>query len=332
MVLSPIELKIVFSDVVRGYTRIQSSLGEFYLKHMDIFVTADMDSLNLQYLKKAKDEGLMTLEEKKRYLIENKFWSSADDKKIEEQKRFVDSMEVTRTKLHLPSDINQIKAQIAEVRKEIKMLEAKYAELIGTTAESYALKKASDQLMFQSCFKTSELKEKFFTDLSFNELENYEIEEVIVAFNKITETLSSHNLRCVALSNLFLNSFYLCNDDPYVFFGKPVVNLTFPQIELFGYGRHFKFILSEHKNIPEDVATDPEKLIDWHTASKNAQQIIDKNAKPNMNTSLVGATKEDIKTLNLDQGGEGAEIDLVSELKKKGSLSMQDLLKLEFGQ
>ena len=71
------------------------------------------------------------------------------------------------------------------------------------------------------------------------------------------------NLKRVAVSGFYLNNFYLCKDNPFIFYGKPVVGLTYPQTELFSFGRYFKGILTEIKPPPtEEQLDDPDKLIE----------------------------------------------------------------------
>ena len=133
------------------------------------------------------------------------------------------------------------------------------------------------------------------------------------------------------MSSFFLNNFYLCEDNPQIYYGKPVVELTYNQSELFSYGRYFKYILSEMKNKPHpDVMDDPDKLIELYNVGKNADKI--KESMENADAStVVGATNEDLERMGLkaptDEPQQG--ISLAAEAAKKGGkLSMEDLMKL----
>ena len=100
-------------------------------------------------------------------------------------------------------------------------------------------------------------------------------------------------------------------------------------MEIFGFAKYFKNIVSNSKHSPpDDYYNDPEKLIEWLEASKNAENMLEKNdnkKKDSVATSIVGANKEDLAKI-------GAEKNVVSldQLAKKsgGTLSMQDLIKL----
>jgi hypothetical protein len=52
-------------------------------------------------------------------------------------------------------------------------------------------------------------------------------------------------IKMIATMPSFLNSFFLCDDDPSIFYGKPVIDLTIYQTDLFSKGKYFKSILSE---------------------------------------------------------------------------------------
>jgi len=88
--------------------------------------------------------------------------------------------------------------------------------------------------------------------------------------------------------------------------------------------------LSDTKNQPpEEVAEDPEKLIEWAEANKNAEAHLGDGGagKEGSATSLVGATKEDLKHLGINTQTEGISL-AKAATKKGGSLNMEDLMKL----
>ena len=97
------------------------------------------------------------------------------------------------------------------------------------------------------------------------------------------------------------------------------------------YAKYFKGILSNSSTkVPDNVINDPEALVDWYEGSKNAAELMrntkNKNSEEALGTSLVGASKEDIKKMGIKNTD---NISLTEEAKKKGgSLSFQDLIKL----
>ena len=150
-------------------------------------------------------------------------------------------------------------------------------------------------------------------------------------YNKSVEKFQSNHLKNISVSGFFTNIFYLCENNAHVFFGKPLVNLSFYQLELFGYGRYYKSMIeNSEKKPPEHISEDPEKLVEWFESTKSAAETLDKSeakAGEHGATSLVGATKDDLKRLGLDNPGE--TISLAKKAAEKGGrLTMDDMMKI----
>ena len=141
--------------------------------------------------------------------------------------------------------------------------------------------------------------------------------------------INEKNIKKIALSGFFLNSFYLSNDDPFIFYGKPIINLTFVQTELFSNAKYFKAIVTNSTvKPPDNVLNDPDALIEWYEGSKNASELMNKSKKTEeaLGSSVIGASKQDLEKMGMQNSG---NISLTEEAKKKGgSLSFQDLIKL----
>ena len=87
---------------------------------------------------------------------------------------------------------------------------------------------------------------------------------------------------------------------------------------------------SSESKVPDEVRQDPEKIVEWFESSKNAKEVMDKSqtaGKEGSATSLVGATKQDLKRLGLDNPNE--TISLAKKAAEKGgSLTMEDMMKI----
>lgn len=286
---------------------------------------AEIDSERQQHIDYAVSQGSKTAETIEAELIEKKEWSEDKNRAIRDARAFLDGLIRTKSKLHLPSQVEQIKTQIDKAQKDLIKLETEKREIIGYTAEHYADKKITQYYILHSFFTENTLTKCAFDD--FESVEDVQFTEYVNDYNRIIEHFSNENIKWVALNPIFLNSFYLCKDNPFTYFGKSVIQLTSYQIELFSYGRYFKSIFSEipHENIPDDVREDPNSLIEWYDTSKNAKTIMDKQKnKSGGATSLVGATAEDRKKLGI----EGNVIDFNEKLKKSGgAMSFDDILK-----
>lgn len=329
-------LKIIFSEIIKGYSKKNiNGIGTLFFKHINNQDSAEIDIYNQQFLEKAKSMGLPTAQEQEEYLIKEGLWEESKNKKISELKKFVLSLKSTKSKLFLKAQLDQISAEIDKNEAELKALEMEKKDLIGFTAEEYTAKKINEYYMYVSLYKSEDLKDKFFSELDYEELDNKEIVNLIKNYNEVNDKFNDSNLKKISLAGYFSNIFYLSKDDPYVFYGKPLVELSFYQIELFSYGRYFKNIIQNAKTRPPDyLMQDPDKLIEWFEGSKNVEEVLNKNTKmsqkDNIATSIVGATTEDLKRLGIKEEKDTSNtIDLAKEASKKGGkLDMQDLIKL----
>ena len=81
---------------------------------------------------------------------------------------------------------------------------------------------------------------------------------------------------------------------------------------------------------PENILDDPEKIVEWFESTKSAKETLDKSKNAGQEgsaTSLVGATKEDLKRLGLDNPNETVNL-AKKAAEKGGKLNMDDMMKL----
>ena len=323
-------LKRVFADIVRGYSvAYDDKFGKIYVKHLNSFDSSDLETEKEQYFEKAKRMGVPTEAEQEKMLLEQGLWSEDQEKAIAEQKVFTENLKRQKSKLYLKSQIEVLKKEIAKAEEKLKELELEKLQLIGNTCETFAAKKINEYYMYISVFEDEDLEERKFSSTEFDELSDSDLVSLINVYNQTSAKFDHTVIKKVALSPLFLNFFYLCDDSAVNFYGEPIVHLTFYQTEVFSYGLQFKNILSDTKNKPPDeIANDPDKLIEWADANKNAKEILDKaKDEEGAASSIVGATKEDLEHLGVDMKTEGISLEKAAA-DKGGSLNMQDLMKL----
>ena len=325
------KLKLLLRDAIGGFSKIQVSGRDLFIRHLDLITSSESDEIGYRYYNKAIEQGLNSEKERLDYLLENKEWTAKDDEDIRDAKIYLSGLRATKSKLMLPSQVKDIKVTIDEAEEKLAKLEARKANIIGLTAEIFAQKRTNESLIFGSTFKDKTLSTPFFGESEFDELEQDELAVIVEAYNTYFYSFSPNNLKKVAITPAFMNQFFLCDDNPMTFYGKPACLLTFIQAELFGYGRLFKGILSDNKRQPpEDLLQDPEALIEWAETGRNVQKVIDE-APEGGSLGIVGATKDDMKSIMAETGAK--TINLHEEMKRLGktSLTMEDLIKLELG-
>lgn len=322
------KLKVVFSEILRGYTLVDSpSYGRVKIKHFNNFDSADLDIKNKFFYEKAVSEGLPTREERIDFLLEENIWTEEKSKKILQLKSLLSGLKNSKSKVFLQSHIDHINKDILQNQAELSALELSKEELIGFCAESYASRRVNEHYMFNALL--NEKGDKLFSTEEFEELEESKVMELIALYNKSTQRFKSESLKKISVSPFFTSMFYLSENNAYSFFGKALVYLTFYQIELFGYGRYFKSMIeNSDSKPPEEISSNPEKLIEWFDSSKSAQEALDKGKSGDAAaSSLVGASKQDLKRLGLDNPNE--TVNLAKKAAEKGGrLNMEDMMKL----
>ena len=256
-------------------------------------------------------------------------WSEEKENKIKDDQKLISSLKLTKSKFVLKADIENIQKDIEKTEKELGELLYEKQELVGFTVESYALKKINEFFIYKTSYKDSACKELLFTRDEYEELSGIDIQALVSNYNKVSTMYDESNMKRIALSGFFLNSFYLCKDSTFNFFGKPVIELTFNQKELFSLGRYFKNVLQELKHEPdEETMDDPEKLIELFNVSKNSESIKQKMSDSDA-TTVVGATQEDLERMGIRSPKEDGAVSLSKAAAEQGgSLDMEQLMKL----
>lgn len=324
------DYRSIYYDIINGYSLYNDNKRFFFIKHFDLKDLNLVNKKRIQVESKASKLGLLDEEAQLKNLIEKDSWTKDKEDQIFRSKEYIKDLKYTKSKLIITKDLDNINKQIKEEEEKINEIIKEREELLGTTLESYTDKKINEYYVYISLYKDEGLKEKYFTEKEFEELEYLELFELYTKYNIGLSNLTNANIKKIALSGFFLNVYYLCNDDPFSFFGKPIIDLTFNQAELFSYGKYFKGIMTNSATKPPDnVINDPDAFIDWYEGSKNANATINKNKSKNqdvLGSSIIGASEKDLKRIGMENKD---GISLVKEAEKKGgSLSLQDLIKL----
>jgi hypothetical protein len=229
------------------------------------------------------------------------------------------------------------------VDKEIKIYEERLFnlqieknKLIGKTAESFADKKVNEYYLFLSLFKDNKLTEKYFTNEDFNDLSEFELNQLLMAYNKRMELFNNISFKKISLWPNFINLLDLCADNAYQFFGRPIIELTFYQIQVFSSGKNYKNILNNSKiQPPIEVMNDSEKLYLWFEKNSNNEGLINNTTieeGPDQKvitavSSAVGASKSELAAQGFDTSSQD-KISKALKESKTGELGLDELIKL----
>ena len=323
------ELKLVFSEIVEGYSLTRSELfGDLKIKHINNYDSAKTDIKNNYYFEKAVSQGLPKREEKLEYLIKEKLWDPEKDKEADRLKEMLKGMNRTKSKLFLQAQIDAIKKDIVDNEIKLSNILAEKESVIGFTAEEYANRRINEYYMHISIL--DEEGKQLFGENEFDELEQDQVNDIMQVYEKNNRKFKAEILKKISLADFFTNIFYLCEDNVFNFYGKPVIDLTFYQIEIYSYGRYFKSIIqNSEEKIPDQIVEDPDKLIEWAESSKNVKEVLEKSSGDAESgaSSIMGATKQDLAKAGIDENQD--VIDLSQKAQEKGGrLTMEDMMKL----
>jgi len=318
------KLKIIFAEVIKGFSYISvESLGELKVRHLTNLDAAGIDIIRNKYFLKAKRKGLPDLKTRLEELDKEGSWKESDEKSLDEQKSFVSNLYQTKGKLFLERDIQEVQKKIDLAEAKIHRNYLRKSELLGLTCELYADKKISEYYILYSI--RNEDGSLYFD--SFESVESEIFYSIQEKYAEETSKFNSKNLRRISVSPFFLNFFSLCDKNPQVFYGKPVVDLTFHQAELVTYAKSFINLVENSKHsAPDYLYEDPDALIEFYEGQNNSDKVLDSGEGKDGST-IVGASKTDMEKIGISKDENSK--DLAKEAADKGgSLSMQDLMKL----
>lgn len=314
-----------FDEIVQGYTEAKYRKRTVYIKHFSLRDHADFDRVYEEHFARAQKRKIHTEKEKLKFCIEQNLWSEQRERDITVLKKTIESLEAGKKRIILPSQLESTITRIKNEKIKLNKMLSERQNVLGFTCEVFASEKLNNYCIFKAFHSDSELSNRLFSKEEYEELEKYELNELTIIYNLHSQNYSDLRIKKIAVSNFFQNYFSLCDENIYVFFCKPIVNLSLYQVRMVSYGRYFKSLLSSNTNIPPDIAQDPEKLVDFIEMSRNREKRMKTNK--NDNIGLVGATKEDMQALKGDY-----EIDDTHEKAKasgKKTLNMRDLLELQ---
>jgi hypothetical protein len=320
-------VKKIYKDIINEYSIYKLDDRVFYLKHVTEVDLANVYEKYIEFFDKSKSMGVLEEKDKLNLLHEKNIWS-----KEKEDRRTSITNEInlnidTKKKLIISSQQKEIDNKIKALEEELFSIEQYRVELLGMTAEEYSTRKSNEYLIYLTFCKNENL-DKFFD--SEDDFFNLEIEDLIKyagLYQNFNNLFSVQNLKKTAVSSFFMNMFFLSENDPYTFFGKPLCKLTYNQINLFTLARGYKYNLERTGDMPPSFVNSLDELVQWY----ENRSLISKEKEKDSNKEFsgktyIGATKQELRGM-VDSKDE--VVDLLKEADKKGgNLSFQEILKI----
>lgn len=319
------EIKHYYAEIIQGFSTAIFNKKTIYFKHLTNLELANIESRNKQYYEEAISQGILTEEELLQQYINDEIWSLEKEDRIKQIKIQVDLKEKSKKKQSLPSIITKIDQEIKKLQNELKNILVEKQSIILGTAEFFCSKRTNEDTIVAATFLDSHFQSPYFDDDSSGE----DIDDMSLLYLDCINKINMDILYHIAINDTFLNNFCICKDNPYNFYGKPVIHLSHFQSELFACGLYFKNILSHHQDIPDNIKKDPYKLIDWHHIKENTPNYQKQDSKRQDRefeaVGIVGATKEDLNQMGIDNQQKGVSLSKLAK-EKGGRLTMKDMM------
>lgn len=317
-----INFREAFRDIAFGYSSFLFDNQLIYIKHLSVFDQIYVEKIKQELIDKAIVMGLPTEKEALAYIADNNIWTSNDESKLEQQKKYINNLRDTRKNLYRVSEINSVDNDIDKANQEYNMMSYKKRELMGQTAEKYAEKRVSEHYILCSFYKDQKLNNPFFNQEEVDLLEAEDLTYVISQYNDKFLCFDDNNIQKVTLQDFFQMYMPFC-EDVRNFYNKPLFELSINQVKLIVYSRMFKNIFENYPKIPDGIKRDPEKIIDYVNSQEKAKDVL-KNLDKDGASTIVGAKTEDYDHLGYKET-QGKS--LSSMLKEKGGkMDMKDLM------
>lgn len=323
------ECKKLYRDIIFGYSEVR--IGEFkqkvFLKHPDELDAGNTDREYDDYFFIAREKGLKTEEESIEFMIEQGLWTQENEDRLKELKEEYKTLESTKRKLIIQSQLKSLEEQIKPIKEEVYLLTHERNESIGLTAESFATKKVNEYMVRKAFYKDKELKELLYTEEEFDLIDTSELSELMNKFADVHADFRDEQMKLISVCPFFVNIFTLCGENAYAFFSKPIVELTNFQTSLLNAGKYSKSLIMNSKAAPEDYYESPKKLSEWYELQDKSKQVKDGLSQQGDagGTTIVGANKSEIKSLESE---DDKVVDLNKLAQEKGEISFDELMDL----
>ena len=271
------ECRGAYREILQGYTF--SKAGGFYVKH---FRESDLGFIDTAY-NECSDEmqgmGVPSQKEKLAFLNSEGYWTPEDEDSFTTASLAVKDAYIYYNKLiDGEQKENFKKTMIPEQEENLANIQKERSELLEPTIETICDKKLNEMYVYHALYKDDKLKEPFFSSDEFDDLNYLELADVVREYNHITSRFSERNLKKVGVNYFFLNSFFMCEDDPVKFYGNNVLELTMYQLNLFSNGKFNKSILMDGEEPPDQYLEESyenglDELVNWYALIANKKQV-----------------------------------------------------------
>jgi hypothetical protein len=297
-------LRRTLIDISRGYSESTYEQTPMYIKHLGLINQDELDRRGEKIAERYKKSGLRCRDEILEECKQNGTWTDENEKEIEKQEQFITTLQNTYKSLLIPSQKEKLQDRIEALKKEIGEKKNKKRALLTESREAFTERRISDLTILHSLFRDKKLEDLFFSPEDFDELERGEIYGLVGLYNEAFDSLSIENIKLLSLSGMFSNYYSVVEKNPCTMFNRGPLELTFFQLNLLNYAQVFKSIFKNIPNIPDEIKSNPDKLLEFaesgHKNEQKARELQKKGGDRTRAGSIMGASKEDMEKMGMD--------------------------------
>ena len=285
-------LRKAFRDIAVGHTHGVFLSRPGYVKHLSYADQISFDSTREEFIQQAKREGILTNDERLAQMKAQGEWSDEKEKGIRDCKMMIDGiLEGKKMNMKMPSLVKRYNEQMKEQEKLLnERLNEKYA-MMGLTCEVYADREVNDQFIFSNLFKDKDLYEHLFDERDSQYMTDAAMNQLILDYNVAMDGCSTQSIKKLAMQAFFQEYFALTGENVSQFFGRPICQMTFAQVKLLSYGRHFSNIYQNNdiSKFPKEILEDPDLLTDHVIAVSKGKEEMQKQGAYEEGSVVIGA-------------------------------------------
>lgn len=311
-------------SICNGYTVGIYKNKNVFFKHFGLMDHVDIEAKYHDSLEWAKKHGLLTEKEQLEFCIEKGLWKESYELEIASLTETIKLSQQSMAKALIGAQKSEIKKVVDESKAKLNSLLFDRANSLGTTADDIAKRRSNDFYIIKSTYKDKELTIPLYSEEDFEYLDSDDLQDLIAEHNDQQKEVSSDRIKKIVIAPFFTTLYRLVKD-PHALFDRPILNLTYTQIEFLNFAELFKRIFSEAE-VPESIRNDADKIIEWYQTKDNAKNIVERAKEKNQQggaVAILGATKEELKNAGISDG-----LDLHKALKTKGKVNQEEMMKL----
>ena len=257
-------IKNIYLEIIRGYS--YDFEKDIYVKHFTDLERIQIIEKRNEIIEKIKIKGLRTEKEALKYIISENIWSHEKEKEIaelelkeEDNTRMANNMVVAAQKNTILKLVEKDKEELFKKRNERE-------NLLGLTVEKYADNKYINYYLYFSFFKDSGLKQRYFSESDFVDLEDNEISDYFQIYSRALDKFNESNFKKIAVTPFFVNIAAMAYEDTRLFLDKSVLDYTNYQLEIFNMAKRNVRVSSEANGDPPIIhsQTKYSQLIKWY--------------------------------------------------------------------